>query len=74
MEIQKFIEVFADLFDDTDVNELKPETKFKELDEWSSIMALSVIAMIDEEYGVTIGGEHIHKSSTIEDLYHLINS
>lgn len=69
MEIEEFIENFADQFDDTDISELKPETKFKELDEWSSLVALSVIAMIDEEYDVTIKGDDIRNNATIEDLF-----
>lgn len=74
MEIQEFIQAFGNLFDETDVNELKPSTKFKELEEWSSITALSVIAMLDEEYNITIGGEQIHNSSTIEELFHVVNT
>lgn len=69
MEIKKFIENFADQFDDTDVSELNAETVFKELDEWSSLIALSVIAMVDEEYDVTIKGDDIRNSNTIQDLF-----
>ena len=53
MEISKFIELFAELFDETDVTVFTVETEFKKLDEWSSLIALSVIAMVDEEYGIT---------------------
>lgn len=69
MEIKEFIENFADQFDDTDVSVLKAETVFKELDEWSSLIALSVIAMVDEEYDVTIKGDDIRNSNTIQDLF-----
>ena len=48
MEIKEFIQNFADQFDDTDASVFYSETKFKELEEWSSLTALSVIAMIDE--------------------------
>lgn len=69
MDIKEFIENFADQFEDTDINELKPETEFKKLEEWSSLIALSVIAMIDEEYDVTIKGDDIRNNDTIEDLF-----
>lgn len=69
MEISKFIELFADLFDETDVNVFTAETEFKKLDEWSSLIALSVIAMVDEEYGITIQGEDIRNANTIADLF-----
>ena len=54
--MEKFIELFANLFDETDINVFTPQTKFKELEEWSSLIALSVILMVDEEYGITIEG------------------
>ena len=69
MEISKFIELFAELFDETDVTVFTVETEFKKLDEWSSLIALSVIAMVDEEYGITIQGEDIRNANTIADLF-----
>ena len=74
MELKDFIENFANQFDDTDASEFKAETVFKELDEWSSLIALSVIAMVDEEYDVTIKGDDIRNSNTIEDLFNLVKA
>ena len=74
MELKDFVEKFADQFDDTDASEVKAETVFKELEEWSSLIALSIIAMVDEEYDVTIKGDDIRNSNTIEDLFNLVKS
>ena len=74
MELKEFIENFANQFDDTDASEFKSETVFKELDEWSSLIALSVIAMVDEEYDVTIKGDDIRNSNTIEDLFNAVKA
>ena len=74
MEMNKFIENFADQFDETEAEALNPNTVFHELDEYSSIVALSIIAMIDEEYGVAIGAEEMRASVTIEDLYNIVQS
>ena len=74
MELKDFIENFANQFDDTDASEIKAETVFKELDEWSSLIALSVIAMVDEEYDVTIKGDDIRNSNTVEDLYNAVKA
>ena len=74
MELKDFIENFAEQFDDTDASEIKAETIFKELDEWSSLIALSVIAMVDEEYDITIKGDDIRNSNTIEDLFNAIKA
>lgn len=72
MEITGFIKNFADQFDETDASAFNAATKFKELDEWSSLIALSIIAMIDEEYDVTLKGDDIRKSDTIEDLFEIV--
>ncbi len=72
MELQDFISNFAAQFDETEQSQLKPETLFHDLDEWSSLVALSVIAMVDEEYDVTLKGEDLNKSKTIEDLFNII--
>ena len=52
MELKEFIENFAAQFEETESNEITAITIFKDLDEWSSLTALSVIAMADEEYEV----------------------
>ena len=72
MEIQEFIENFADQFEDTTAVELTGDTVFKELEEWSSLIALSVIAMVDEEYDVAIKGDDIRNSVTIYDLFNTV--
>ena len=74
MEIKNFITNFAAQFDETDANEFKAETVFKELDEWSSLIALSVIAMVDEEYDITIKGDDIRNASTVADLFNAVNA
>ena len=74
MELNEFISNFAEQFDDTEVCNLSGETKFKELEEWSSLIALSVIAMVDEEYDVVIKGDDIRNSITIGDLFEAVKS
>ena len=65
---------FAAQFDETDESVFGAETVFKELEEWSSLIALSVIAMIDEEYDVRIKGEDIRSAHTIQDLYNVVRT
>jgi acyl carrier protein len=72
MELQEFVVRFAEQFDNTELSEFGAGTEFKTLDEWSSMMALSIIAMIDDEYGITIKGNDIRASKTIEDLYNIV--
>ena len=74
MEINEFIENFASQFDDTDASIFSADTKFHDLDEWSSLIALSIIAMVDEEYEVTLKGDDIRNAVTIEDLFNIVKS
>lgn len=74
MRLDEFIENFADLFDETDPDTIHANTHFKKLNEWSSLVALSVIAMIDEEYDVEFRGDDIRNSTTIEDLFNIVKS
>ncbi len=74
MEIKEFIENFAEQFDDTPMTEFKPDTKFHDLEEYCSIVALSIIGMIDEEYDVTIKAAEVSEAVTIEDLFNVVKS
>lgn len=74
MEITEFIEKFAEIFDDTDAATLSPETKFRDLDEWSSLSALGVIALADEEFDVELSGNEMRKANTIQELFNLISN
>ena len=74
MEIKEFIENFAAQFDDTEAEVFNAETKFHELDEWSSLIALSIIAMVDEEYDVTLKGDDIKNAVTVEDLFNTVKA
>ena len=74
MELNDFIANFAEQFDDTDPEVFNAETSLEDLEEWSSLNALSVISMVDDEYDVTLKGDDIRNSKTIEDLYNRIKS
>ncbi|MBQ2508105.1 MAG: acyl carrier protein [Bacteroidaceae bacterium] len=74
MELNDFIENFANQFDDTDISEFKPDTEFKEMEEWTSLIAFSEIVMIKNEYGVTLKGDDIKNAKTIEDLFKVVSS
>ena len=72
MELQAFVEQFRDLFEDTNPDEINAETNFQELDEWSSLAALSIIAMVKTEYERNITGKEIRACATVEDLFNYI--
>ena len=74
MEINEFVSNFAAQFDETEASVFAPNTEFKELEEWSSLIALSIIAMVDEEYEVALKGDDIKGSKTIEDLFNKVQA
>jgi len=74
MELKDFIEKFAEQCDDVDVNTLSAETKFREIEGYTSLVALLIITMIDEEYNVTVTGDDMKKQVTIGDLFNLVTS
>lgn len=74
MNINEFIKNIAEQYEDTDFELFTPETKFKELKEWGSLIALSLIAALDCEYDVAIKAEDIKNSNTIQDLYNIVIS
>lgn len=74
MELEKFVQNFAEQFDETDASEFTGKTQFRDIDEWDSLISLSVIAMVDEEYDVKITGDDIRKSTSIEDIFNIVKS
>ena len=72
--LEEFVALFAEQFDDTDASEITATTVFHDLDEWSSLIGLSVIAMVDEEFEVTLKGEDMRKANTPAELYEIIKS
>ena len=70
--LEEFVELFGELFDDIDVSGFTPGTDFRDNDEWSSLIGLSVIAMVDDEFDVTLVGDDIKNSKTIADIYNRI--
>lgn len=72
--LEEFVKLFAEQLDETVENVLNANTVFKDLDDWSSLIALSIIAMVDEECGVALKGDDIRNADTIEDLYNIVKT
>lgn len=72
--LDEFVALFADQLDETDPSTVTAQTKFRDLEEWSSLLALSLISMIDEEFDVALKGDDVKNSETIEDVYNVVVS
>lgn len=73
MEISTFLEQIAEQFDDLDGTALSADAAFRDIPGWCSIVALSIIAMVDEEYGVALTGDDIRQSKTIKDIFEVVH-
>ncbi len=71
MELQEFIEKFAEAIEVENPEALTGSTEFRELDEWSSLSVMLLIAFYDEEFEKEVAGSDIRTCQTIEDLYKL---
>lgn len=68
----KFLEVFRSIFDETDPAQIGMKTEFKELPEWSSLITLSTIVAIEENFEKTLTAKQIDSSKTVSDLYNFV--
>lgn len=71
MQITEFIEKLAEAIEIEDVAALNSDTIFKDLEEWSSLSVMLIIAFFDEEFDKLIEEKDIHSAVTINDLYQL---
>lgn len=74
MELNEFVVNFAEQFDDTDASEICASTVFHDLEEWSSLTGMGVIALAKTQYGKVITGTELRACVTVEDVYNLIKS
>ena len=74
MELKEFTQKFAECFNQTAPELIKPDTEFKKLDEWGSMMALIVIAMIDSDFGKTITAEDLKNATTVGSLFEIVKN
>lgn len=70
--LDEFVALFAEQFDFTDPSDIAAGTAFHDLDEWSSLVGLSIIAMVDEEFDVALKGDDVKNAITVEDLYNRV--
>jgi acyl carrier protein len=74
MELDSFIKDFAAQFDDTDISLFRSNTKYQELDEWSSLNALAVLNMIEKKHNIRITLQEMRITNTIQELFDLVQS
>jgi acyl carrier protein len=74
IEEQKFMEVFSSIFEETEPSEISMETHFKDLPEWGSLITLSAIVSMEENFKKILTAKQIDKADTVRDLYSILNN
>ncbi len=74
MTLDDFVQLVAEQFDDTPAEQFTADTNFRSLEEWGSLVALSIISMVDEEFEKRVTGAELKSCDTIEQLFQLIES
>ena len=72
--LDEFVALFAEQFDETDPSTIKADTVFHDLEEWSSLIGLLIIAMVDEEFDIALKGDDISTAVTVEDVYNNVKA
>jgi acyl carrier protein len=68
-KVEKFCKKLADILE---TDEVKLENVLKDFEEWDSLSILSIIAMVDSDYGFIIFAKDIIKLKTVKDLFSYI--
>jgi acyl carrier protein len=67
MELTKKLALIEEALD-VEEGSLKPETPLDDVEEWDSIAMLSLIAMLDDEFGKTITGKELKALKSVSDI------
>jgi acyl carrier protein len=72
MKKEEFLEILIEEVFSESEQEILTNTKFKELDCWDSITALTLIAVFDSEFSLSLTGDNIKEIDTIDGLFDLL--
>ena len=72
ISLEKFVSDFAELFDDTDSSEIQATTNYQKLEEWSSLIAMTLVAYAKTEFDKSLSGKQIKECETVADIYRIL--
>lgn len=71
---EEFLENLKNQFEGSDAVNLNLNTKFISMDTWDSLTRFSIIACLEDDYGVVISGEDLNKFNTPQELFDYISA
>jgi len=69
MKVTEFIDSIEEELREADAGTFGPATLFRDLPNWSSMLALLIIARIDELYGVQVSASEFSRIRTLAELH-----
>lgn len=72
VDIDSFLDFVSESLTETPRSQITPDTKFRDLDEWSSLTALLLVSNINEKFKVVLDEEELVASETFGDVYKAI--
>ena len=71
--LTEFIEKLDEAFENIEKGTLTPQTNFRELENWTSLNAMIIVAMFESELDTSISFSQLKSCETVQDLYNLID-
>lgn len=68
---EKFLAFAADVME-VDVSDISMETEYKGYAKWDSLMMLTLVMELEQEYGVAIPVESLNNVHRLKDLYQIV--
>jgi acyl carrier protein len=74
MKKEEFLAVVRDQFIEDNLDLISLDVDFRTLDSWDSLTGMAVLAIVEDDYDVTIPVEEFRKLNTIQELYDYVIS
>lgn len=71
-EKDEFLKEVVKIFEETPYAEIKLNSRFKEFEEWSSLVLFSLIVLIEDQYSKIISVRDLNSINTFEELYEFL--
>lgn len=72
-KMEKLLEELTEILE-ADEGEITAETLFREHELWDSLAAISLLAVLDDEFNVHISEDDLKTLNSVQDLHDLITS
>ena len=72
MSDAEFIQHFEENVEGLEPGNVTMETELSSIPQWDSLAVLTVLAMADAEYGVTLTGNDLADCKTVGDIHSLV--